>query len=557
MIWDLIVIGAVPAGLSIAYEAGRAGVGRVLVLEPGDRAVPRAAVGRHGLTVRHQARVARIEPRGEGAVLVETGTETFVCRVCVDARHLEGDSPLPEVPRSVVERVHPRLPDLDVRDLDVLVVGDGERAVADATRLEEDGARVVLALTGDADRLSRLSRETLDRLEHDRRLTILWRSSPASIEDVGGHPMVFFADRRTPDLQFDHVVVAHVPPPPPSPLERVYVLGSEELASGHGWSTIAERHGAELGPLRPAVDTRRLTGALEMEDLRRRFYNATITHFGHSHEDLWVLRVRPDVHEVSHLAGQYATLGLGYWEPRVDDADEGLSEDRRRKMIRRSYSISSRVFDAHGYLVDPSREEEIELYIVHVRPDGDRVPALTPRLADKRVGDRVYLGPKVTGRYTLDAVTDPGCDVVFLATGTGEAPHNAMIAELFRKGHHGRIVSVVTVRYLRDLGYERVHRRLEERFPNYRYLVVPTREPGAAKRYIQDVVSSGELDDLLDPGRSHVFLCGNPAMIGLPAWHDGEPMFPLTPGVAELLHRRGFTIDRRGEIGNVHYEEYW
>ena len=50
-----------------------------------------------------------------------------------------------------------------------------------------------------------------------------------------------------------------------------------------------------------------------IEELRPEHYNATITHFEPTHSDLWVLRVKPDHGSVSHLPGQYASLGLGYW----------------------------------------------------------------------------------------------------------------------------------------------------------------------------------------------------------------------------------------------------
>ena len=47
-------------------------------------------------------------------------------------------------------------------------------------------------------------------------------------------------------------------------------------------------------------------------------------------------------------------------------------------------------------------------------------------------------------------------------------------------------------------------------------------------------------------------------MIGLPEWdEDGSASFPDVVGVCQLLHERGFTIDRRRERGEVHYEEYW
>ena len=98
--------------------------------------------------------------------------------------------------------------------------------------------------------------------------------------------------------------------------------------------------------------------------------------------------------------------GLGYWESRIDDATDGGLDDKWLKMIRRSYSISSPMFDDHGYLVDHSADDELEFYIVLVPPTDDNVPALTPRLALKRPGDRIFLGSKVAGRYTLAPVVD-------------------------------------------------------------------------------------------------------------------------------------------------------
>ncbi len=43
-------------------------------------------------------------------------------------------------------------------------------------------------------------------------------------------------------------------------------------------------------------------------------------------------------------------------------------------------------------------------------------------------------------------------------------------------------------------------------------------------------------------------------MIGLP--ERGETEYPES-GVVGILAGMGFTPDRRGAPGNVHYEEYW
>ena len=301
-----------------------------------------------------------------------------------------------------------------------------------------------------------------------------------------------------------------------------------------------------------------------VERLRSLHYNATISWIRAHHPDLWVLRVKPDEPLPDFEPGQYTTLGLGYWEERVDDVSEDFEADPglREKMARRSYSISSSIIDDAGNLLPP-HPEEAEFYVVLVRPGEREIPSLTPRLFAKREGERIYMSRKFTGRYTLQGV-EPTNNVVLLATGTGEAPHNAMVAELLRRGHQGRILSAVTVRYRKDLAYLEQQEIVQARYPNYTYLPLTTREPENLenKVYIQDLILSGDLEKVLgaslDPANTQVFLCGNPAMIGLPRWDDdGVPHFPERLGVCQILHERGFTIDHRRVRGNVHYEEYW
>ena len=300
------------------------------------------------------------------------------------------------------------------------------------------------------------------------------------------------------------------------------------------------------------------------EGLRAANYNATITAIRRHHEDLWVMRIAPDQPLEPYEAGQYTTLGLGFWEPRADEAMEDFEADpdQLEKMARRSYSVSSSIVDDDGELVD-AHPEEVEFYIVQVPPEKGEIPALTPRIFMKDVGDKIYLGRKFTGRYTLAGV-ETGDNVVFLSTGTGEAPQNAMTAELLRRRHEGRILNVVCVRYRRDLAYLEQQNAVEGSYPNYDYEAITTREPEneGKKVYIQDLIENGRIEEMLeaplDPEGTHVFLCGNPAMIGLPTWDDDGTMhFPDRLGVCELVAKRGFTIDHRRERGNVHYEEYW
>jgi ferredoxin--NADP+ reductase len=309
----------------------------------------------------------------------------------------------------------------------------------------------------------------------------------------------------------------------------------------------------------------------EISDLRRKHYNASVAAVRHVHEELMVLRVRPDVGVPEYLAGQYTTLGLGFWEPRAPDTqDEPLSDAELRKVVKRAYSISFPILDRAGKLLRRADCDFLEFYVVLVRESPGTPPALTPRLFRVAPDDRLLVGPKITGHYTLGPVIQ-GQDIVFLATGTGEAPHNAMVAELLDRRHTGRILNAVCVRRRTDLGYLDVHLALERHFPNYRYLPLTTREPSnidrtradyVGKQYLQGLIESGrletELGHALDPARTHVFLCGNPAMIGIPhTEEDGSHVYPQPTGVIEILERRGFHADERGRPGNIHFEKYW
>ncbi len=304
----------------------------------------------------------------------------------------------------------------------------------------------------------------------------------------------------------------------------------------------------------------------QVAEHRQQYYNSTLIWLRKTNPDLAILRVRPDFPLPVHKPGQYTTLGLGFWEPRCADCQDeipvpGLEE----KLARRSYSISCAVLDDEGALLDRTGVDWLEFYIVLVRT-AEKAPALTPRLFLLQEGDRLFMGEKITGHFTLDPV-QPNDSVVFLSTGTGEAPHNYMFWELLCRGHPGRILAACCVRYRQDLGYLAIQEELMRRYPNYTYLSLTTREKDTVdnKVYIQDLITSGQLEErlgkLLDPAAAHVFLCGNPKMIGVPVKDrtTGQRSYPQPTGVVEVLEQRGFRIDQP-QIkfkGNIHFEEYW
>ena len=305
----------------------------------------------------------------------------------------------------------------------------------------------------------------------------------------------------------------------------------------------------------------------EIAELKQKSYNATVASIKLPNPELLIVRVKPDAGVPTHRPGQYSTLGLGQWEPRVPGCqDEILKPGNETKLIRRAYSISCSILDDAGSLLARAGQDWLEFYIVLVRHAEKAPPALTPRLFALKDGDRIFLGEKIAGHYTLEPVK-PTDNVLFLSTGTGEAPHNYMLWDLLHKNHAGKILAACCVRYQRDLGYLAIQQELTSRYANYKYLSLTTREANTVgqKVYIQDLITSGQLEeqlgDSLDPGRTHVYLCGNPKMIGAPD-HDkatGAAIFPQPPGVIEILSKRGFQIDQPSLKlkGNIHIEEYW
>lgn len=309
----------------------------------------------------------------------------------------------------------------------------------------------------------------------------------------------------------------------------------------------------------------------EADQLRKQHYNAEVIERIDAHSDLARFRIRPDHPIAAFQPGQYVALGLGNWEPRVAGTQpEELPVKKLRKLTRRAYSISCPMLDADGNLAPVDTIDFLEFYVTLVRqaaaPD-QQPPALTPRLFGLRVGDRIEVQKKITGTYVLENVS-PSDTILMLGTGTGEAPHNAMATHLLASGHQGKIINVTSVRQRADLAYAVEQATLMKRFSNYRYLPFTTRDPEnldpghpgyVGKQYLQDLFQSGRLaeaaEDPLSPANTHVFLCGNPAMIG---YVPRGAELPARPGMLPLLREAGFSD--QAEIagpGTIRFEKYW
>jgi ferredoxin--NADP+ reductase len=303
---------------------------------------------------------------------------------------------------------------------------------------------------------------------------------------------------------------------------------------------------------------------VDVEALRGQHYNAAVKDIRHVNDGLIVLRVQPDSPKPAFEAGQWTFLGLGLWEARCEGCppDDSLTPEDRVQLQRSVYSLSGSILaDGEDRLLREDEEDWYEFYIVldRTRSVGRSGAALAARLIALRPGSRLWVADEPQGKNTLQGVR-PDDDVVFLATGTGEAPHNRMVAELLRREQRGRVASIVTARQAGDLAYRDVHERLKRTFDGYRWCGIATRDADAPGRRLQAMLESGELEEhasvKLDPRRCHVFLCGSAGMVGRPRTDDaGARSYPQPTGMIELLEKRGFRAEPPDDA-DIHFERY-
>jgi ferredoxin--NADP+ reductase len=264
--------------------------------------------------------------------------------------------------------------------------------------------------------------------------------------------------------------------------------------------------------------------------------NAQVTAKNELSPRLMIMRVVTDGWPMPDFApGQYVALGLPGSAPRCDLSDPEDSPSDPHKLIRRAYSIAS----------SSLTREYMEFYVGLVSTG-----ALTPRLFALNIGDHLWLAPKVTGMFTLDQVPEDK-NIVMIATGTGLAPYMSMLSTQLRCGSHRRFAVLHGAYHSWDLGYRSELLTLQHLCRNLTYIATidrPEDEPApwtGCIGWVQHLWVKGSIAEAWGfrptPANTHVFLCGNPAMI--------EEM-------VELLSKEGFREHSRKTPGEIHIERY-
>ena len=267
--------------------------------------------------------------------------------------------------------------------------------------------------------------------------------------------------------------------------------------------------------------------------------NSIVSHRIDVSPGLMIIRVTPDGWELpDFLPGQFAVAGLPGSAPRcrMSDVEDEAPADPD-KIIKRAYSISS-----------SSKEKEfIELYVTLVRSG-----ALTPRLFDLKVGDRLWISSRFTGVFTLDELPG-GVDALLVCTGTGLAPYMSMLrTELDCSPGKRRYTVVHGARHSWDLGYRDELQTMARLCPDFTYIPMvsrPEEEPvewTGEKGRVEELWTGGRLEKAAGykptPEETHILLCGNPKML--------EDMI-------KLLEGEGYTEPTKDTPGTLHAEKFW
>src|ERR1017187_3000167 len=264
-------------------------------------------------------------------------------------------------------------------------------------------------------------------------------------------------------------------------------------------------------------------------------YNATVIGREEINPQLVILRVRPDKEMFDFKPGQFAVLGMLGGAPRVVESAPEDVPTEPDKMIRRAYSIASSSLE----------KRYVEFYLTLITSG-----QLTPRLFALKHGDRVFLGPKASGIFTLDKVA-PEKAVILVATGTGLAPYISMLRTMLVNDSQRKFVVLHGARYSYDLGYRGELESLALLRPNFTYIpsiTRPDQDPhfygytGRLQALMEQGVLERESGVALDPAKAEVFLCGNPDMVNL---------------VKILLEEKGFATKNGSQPATIHVEEYW
>lgn len=254
MIYDIIIIGAGPAGISTAVEAKNAGVSpdKILILEkseahsftirkyyPNSKPVTAnykgmeakclgvmcltdttkeetisyldKAIKDNNLNVRYNETVYKIHRNENETFTVYTDKGKYNSKIVVVAIGILGKPNKPDykIPHSLSDRIFFEITEHKITHSKVLVVGGGDTASEYCQYLVQEGNDVTLSYRkSEFTRMNDINRESILALEKIGKVKILRNSNIKELQDENGKPKVIFAENNLEPMVFDYIVYA-------------------------------------------------------------------------------------------------------------------------------------------------------------------------------------------------------------------------------------------------------------------------------------------------------------------------------------------------------------
>jgi thioredoxin reductase (NADPH) len=280
---DMIIIGAGPAGISMAVEARNAGVAadRLLVLEraeehsftlkkyyPDEKLVTAnykgfdavctgvmcmpdlsknetisyldKSLADHDVRVRYRENVFRIHKEdGEQRFTVFTDTGSYDTKVVAIAIGILGKPNKPDyqLPRTLKEKLLFDITTRPIQNASVLVVGGGDSASEYCQYLAQKQNRVTMSYRRhDFSRMNDINRQSLLTLAETGAVEVLYGSTIEKVTDDGGRPAIHFQEAQYGVRTYDYVLYALGGSTPENFLKMIGIEfdgPSPELREGH------------------------------------------------------------------------------------------------------------------------------------------------------------------------------------------------------------------------------------------------------------------------------------------------------------------------------------
>jgi len=252
--YQILIIGGGPAGISMAVEAHNSGIdpSKIILIEKAEEhsfsikkyypdsklvtanykgfeakctgvmCIPDLtknetisyldkAILDHRLNVKYSEAVWKLHQNEDKSFIVYTDKGEYHSKIVAIAIGILGKPNKPEykIPHSLKENALFDVTSVEIRNAKVLVVGGGDSASEYCQFLTQYGNDILLSYRkNDFIRMNDINRESLLELEREEKVRILRESNIVSIEDKNGKPIVNFAGEIYGTQSFDFIVYA-------------------------------------------------------------------------------------------------------------------------------------------------------------------------------------------------------------------------------------------------------------------------------------------------------------------------------------------------------------